>query len=155
MAYNYVCGKCGTKTTKPEAYGDYTCSKSGCDGHLAYYVELGFSPAPIGKVHVAAVPEIEGNDKVLAKAVAMVFNQSARGRTAPGTTNVNHIHVGGNAQLNLLFDAVTYTVLGLVNGHMDKNMSPVVANQASTVSGRYGGNSISMIIDGDNIMRKD
>ena len=88
-----MCGKCGTKTTKPEAYGDYTCSKSGCDGHLAYYVELGFSPAPIGKVHVAAVPEIEGNDKVLAKAVAMVFNQSARGRTTPGTT-MNYIHVG-------------------------------------------------------------
>ena len=155
MAYNYVCGKCGTKTTKPEPYGDYTCSKSGCDGHLAYYVEMAFTPAPIGKVHVAAVNEILGNDKVLAKAVTMVFNQSARGRTAPGTTNVNHIHVGGNAQLNLLFDAVSYTVLGLVNGHMDKNMSPTVSNQASTVTARFGGASVSMVIDGDNIMLKD
>ncbi len=155
MAYHYVCGKCGTKTTKPEPYGDYTCGKSGCDGHLAYYVEMAFTPAPVGQVHVDAVSAIEGTDKVLAKAVTMVFNQSARGRTAPGTTNVNHIHVGGNAQLNLLFDAVSYTVLGLVHGHMDRNMAPTVAHEASTVTGRYGGASISMVIDGDNIMRKE
>jgi hypothetical protein len=155
MAYNYVCGKCETKTTKPEPYGDYPCSSSGCNGHLAYYIDMPFSPAPVGRVHTEAMGEIEGHDKVLAKAVTMVFNKSARGRSAPGTTNVNHIHVGGNAQLNLLFDTVSYTVLGLVNGHMDKNMSPSVSNQATKVSQRYAGSSVSMVIDGDNIMRSN
>ena len=153
MAYKYVCGKCGLKSTQSEPYGDYTCNASGCGAHLAYYVEMPTAKVAEGLVHADAVSEIAGSDAVLAKAVTMVFNQSARGRTAPGTTNVNHIHVGGNAQLNLLFDAVSYTVLGLVNGHMEKNMPSSVRNEADKVTKRFGGKSVAMMIDGDNIMR--
>jgi len=155
MAYKYVCGKCGLKTTKSEPYGDYDCNVSGCDGHLAYYVEMPTAKVAEGLVHEDAVSEIEGGNAVMAKAVTMVFNKSAGGRTAPGTTNVNHIHVGGNAQLNLLFDTITYTVLGLVYGHMDKNMTTSIRNQADKVTKRFANRSVAMLVDGDNIMRAD
>ncbi|MDA1265779.1 MAG: hypothetical protein O2816_11925 [Planctomycetota bacterium] len=149
MAFTYVCTACNIKTTFQDAYGDHNCSE--CGGHMAYSVDMGFEPAPRGQVHLEAVAEISGNDKVLAGAVRMVFNRTAKGRSAPGTTNVNHIHVGGNAQLNLLFDSISYTVLGLVNGHMDSKMKTSIRNEADKVAQRFGGQTKTMLIDGDTI----
>lgn len=97
-----------------------------------------------GSIHRDAVSGIEGTDRLMAQAVAMVFNGTATGRTAPGTGGVNHIHVGGNAQLNLLFDTATSTVLGVVNGHMDRTMSPSVRQEAERVSQRRGGPAVRM-----------
>lgn len=154
MAYKYVCNKCGTKSTKSDPYGDYDCDRGGCDGHLAYYVDMPM-PVPLaqGLVVKAAVDDLVGKDPDLAGAVRMVFNKTAKGRTAPGTTSVNHIHVGGNAQLNLLFDTVTYTVLGLVNGHMEKGMSPTVSNEANRVMQRLGTTTVTLVVEDVTIRR--
>lgn len=154
MAHKYVCNKCGTKYRKSEPYGDYDCDRGGCDGHLAYYVDMP-APEPLaqGQVVTAAVDEMLSGDAVLAGALRMVFNRTAKGRSAPGTTTVNHIHVGGNAQLNLLFDSVSYTVLGLVNGHMEKGMSPKVGNEAARVMKRFGTQTATLVVEGDSIRR--
>jgi hypothetical protein len=104
-----------------------------------------------GSAHVAAVTEISGSDPDMAQAVRMVFERTAGGRSAPGTTHVNHIHVGGHGTLNLLFDTTTYTVLGIVNGHMDGAMSPAVQNQAQRVTARLGGNTVQMNIQGNTV----
>ncbi|MBD9359203.1 hypothetical protein EBB_01300 [Methylomonas sp. EbB] len=154
MVYKYVCNKCGTKTTKKLPYGDYDCGEGGCDGHLAYYVDMPM-PEPLaqGLVVNDAVGEVLAGNSILAGALRMVFNKTAKGRSAPGSTNVNHIHVGGNAQLNLLFDSVSYTVLGLVNGHMEKGMSQKIANEASRVMQRFGTGTTTLVIEGDSIRR--
>jgi hypothetical protein len=104
-----------------------------------------------GEVNSEAAAEIRGTDPGMAQAVRMVFNRTARGRTAPGTSGVNHIHVGGNAELNLLFDIVTYTILGVVNGHMDSGMSPTVKSQAGRVMARRGGTTLTLTLRGTTI----
>jgi hypothetical protein len=90
----------------------------------------------VGRVAAAAVSEVEGHDVAMAQALRMIFNRTANGRTAPGTTGINHIHVQGNAQLNILFDATSYVVYGVVNGHMDSGMTSSIRNQADRVGSR-------------------
>jgi hypothetical protein len=104
-----------------------------------------------GSAYREAVAEIEGTSAVMAQAVKMVFNRTAAGRTAPVTTNINHIHVGGNAQLNLLFDSLTATVLGVVNGHMDSTMSPTVSAAAARVARRRGGTTVRVRVTGSEV----
>lgn len=111
------------------------------------------SIASEGFVHIAAAPEIEGNDPAMSQAVKMVFNQTAKGRTSPGTLGVNHIHVGGNAQRNILFDVNTSTILGVVNGHMEKAMSPKVRAEESRVMLRKGSPTVRMRVIGNMISR--
>ncbi|MEN0056788.1 MAG: hypothetical protein AAGC65_24130 [Mucilaginibacter sp.] len=96
-----------------------------------------------GQVVAGAVSEVQGHDVAMANTLRMIFNRTANGRTAPGTTGVNHIHVGGNAQLNILFDATTYVVYGIVNGHMDAKMSSSIRNQADRVLARR--NQLSLV----------
>ncbi len=104
-----------------------------------------------GLVVTAARSEVEGNDPAMAQAVRMVFAGTATGRSAPGTTGINHIHVGGNAQLNLLFDTASGVVLGVVNGHMDKGMSPSVRSQADKVMSRRGGQTVTLRVHGSRV----
>ncbi|MFC7421210.1 hypothetical protein ACFQNF_15210 [Iodobacter arcticus] len=105
----------------------------------------------LGRVHAQAVAEIEGSNPQMAQAVRMVFNNTADGRTAPGTSGINHIHVGGNAQLNLLFDSTSATILGIVNGHMDSQMKTSLRAEASRVSSRKGGATVNMKVSGNTV----
>ena len=112
-----------------------------------------FTPPAIaqGQAHPAAVSEIEGTDAAMAQAVRMVFNHTASGRTSPGTTGVNHIHVGGNAGVNLLFDAVSFVVYGVVNAHMEGALS----NAQNQVISRktQGGIPVAMRVVGNTVSR--
>ncbi|NHQ86251.1 hypothetical protein HA050_08995 [Iodobacter sp. HSC-16F04] len=107
----------------------------------------------LGLVHQQAAAEIEGNDAQMAQAVRMVFNKTADGRSAPGTSGINHIHVGGNAQLNLLFDLASATILGVVNGHMDGQMKPAIRTESAKVASRKGGPAIQMKVSGNTVSR--
>jgi hypothetical protein len=102
-----------------------------------------------GKVHKNAVAEIRGNDKHMAQAVRMIFQGTAKGRTAPGTTGINHIHVGGYGTKNILFDNQNKVVLGVVKGHIQKNMSILVRSQVDKVNKRKGGTTQNMQVVGD------
>lgn len=102
---------------------------------------------PKGLVHVDAVGEIGSDAKIIAD-VKKVFEKTAGGRTAPGTSGVNHIHVSGDGSLNLLFDTGNQMVLGIVHGHIDSENKDAV-KQSIKVSGRKGGSSKKMrIVDG-------
>ena len=103
----------------------------------------------VGRVHQDAVAEIEGTDAGLAKTVAMVFQRTATGRTSPGGTGVNHIHVEGMANRNVLFEPATGTVLGVVNQHMEGAASAA----QHTVIARRGGTTVQMRVSGNSITR--
>jgi hypothetical protein len=105
----------------------------------------------LGQVHAQAVAEIEGSSPQMAQAVRMVFNNTADGRSAPGTSGINHIHVGGNAQLNLLFDSANGTILGIVNGHMESQMKASLHTEANKVSSRKGGATVKMKVSGNTV----
>ncbi len=100
-----------------------------------------------GLAHPAAVGEIEGTDGAMAATVTMVFNRTAGGRSSPGTSGINHIHVGGNAHQNLLFDAMSYVIYGVVNAHMEGSLS----NEQFRVMSRktQGGAPVTMRVLGD------
>lgn len=104
-----------------------------------------------GKAAKDALSEIRGRDAKMAQAVRMVFNETAGGRTAPGTTGIKHIHVGGNANLNLLFKGKV--VLGIVNGHMDRTMSPSVRSEADTVAGRARQTTVDIEVEGNEVRK--
>lgn len=104
-----------------------------------------------GLAHPAAVAEIEGTDAAMAATVTMVFNHTATGRTSPGTSGINHIHVGGNANLNVLFDSASYVVYGVVNTHMEGTLG----NEQFRVMSRktQGGAPVGMRVLGDTVSR--
>lgn len=81
-----------------------------------------------GLVHPDAVREIGALSRDMRAAVLGVFNRQREGRTSPGTTRVNHIHVGGRGTENLLFhvpsdDTEDWTIVGVVNEHMEGAVS--------------------------------
>jgi hypothetical protein len=104
-----------------------------------------------GYVHPEAVAEVEGTDSGIAEAAKMIFNGTAGGRTSPGTTGINHIHAGGNAHVNVLFDATTYVIYGVVYEHMEGGLS----NAQRQVMGRKGrgGNPVKMRVVGNSVTR--
>ena len=109
-----------------------------------YYVappKVGMEAKTSGKVHPDAVDEIGRINAAMRSALTAVFSKTLSGRSAPGTTRVNHFHVGGIGTQNLLFyvpadDSQPYVVLGFVEGHMDKSMSATIRQQAKRVDGR-------------------
>lgn len=106
-----------------------------------------------GMIAQDAADEIIGVDIELAKSLKMVFQNTATGRTSPGTMGINHIHIGGNAQRNLLFVVDTSVVLGVVDGHMDSKMSPSIRSQADRVNLRKNQATIAVTIIGNTIQR--
>jgi len=81
----------------------------------------------------------DANVKGTLKDIVGIIGQERRGRSSPDG-NSNHVHVGGNAQYNVLFHEVgeAVRVLGFVNGHMDKRMPPSVRSEAARVEERAG-----------------
>ncbi len=111
-----------------------------------------------GKVHPDAVDEVNTGSKAMGQALRAIFKKTAKGRSAPGTTGVNHIHVGGNAHDNVLFDTTTdpWTVLGTVDGHMDSSAPPTVKSQEKRVMDRQKTKSTAVVykMEGDGIVKK-
>jgi hypothetical protein len=117
-----------------------------------------YTPATVytGSVHAKAAEEIVAGGLDIAQALRMIFGGTASGRTPRGTSGVNHIHVGGNAQLNILFDTSNNRVLGLVHGHMDDKMSPPIRKEAEEVTSRKGtsvSSDVAIRVVGDLITR--
>lgn len=106
---------------------------------------------PEGLVHPHAVSELEGTDAGLASAAKMIFQRTATGRTSPGTSGINHIHAGGNAHVNVLFDADTYVIYGVVHEHMEGGLSQAQKNVMARKN--IGGAAVRMRVLGNTIMR--
>lgn len=103
----------------------------------------------------AAESEILVNDKKLAQALKMVARGNS-GRSGPkedGIKEYSHIHVGGNAKYNLLFQPAKKLILGTLNFHLDSSNSDSQKKKIKKVAGRSGG-KMTMAIRGDEIIKK-
>lgn len=103
----------------------------------------------------AAESEIYVNDKKLAQALKMVARGNS-GRSGPkvdGIKEYSHIHVGGNAKYNLLFQPAKKLVLGTLNFHLDSSNSDSQKKKIKKVAARSGG-KMTMAIRGDEIIKK-
>jgi len=111
------------------------------------------------EITVQAVSAAEGellvNDKKLAQALKMVA-RGDKGRSGPaedGIKKYNHIHVGGNAKDNLLFQPGKKLILGTLNFHLDSSNSKSQKAKIKAVAGR-GGSKITLAINNDVITKK-
>lgn len=103
----------------------------------------------------AAESELVINDKKLAQALKAVA-RGDKGRAGPkedGIKEYNHIHVGGNAKYNLLFQPGKKLVLGTIDFHIDSDNSKAQKEKVKKVAGRAGG-KIKIAISGDTITLK-
>ncbi len=103
-----------------------------------------------GQAATAGLAEIVVNDAALAGALRMVFNGTAGGRTSPNNRAINHIHIGGNANYNLLFNNQTNVALGTVQFHMDANMTGGQRNTVTTIEARDGGPTTEVWVRANN-----
>ena len=103
-----------------------------------------------GTVAVSGATEIRGTDRLMAQAVRMAIGANV-GRSAPGTSGINHIHVGGNAHKNLLFVAETGKLLGVVDFHMDGDMTGGQRNQVEKVGKRISEATSPVTVRGDTV----
>lgn len=100
----------------------------------------------------AAENEIVINDKKMAQALKAVA-RGDKGRTGPKDDELpefNHIHIGGNAKWNLLFNPKSKLVYGTVDFHIDSSMSESQKAKVKKVAKRSG-SKITVVIDGDDI----
>lgn len=111
------------------------------------------------EITVQAVSSAEGellvNDKKLAQALKMVA-RGDKGRSGPveaGVKKYNHIHVGGNANDNLLFQPAKKLILGTLNFHLEAGNSKSQKAKIKSVAGRSG-SKITLAINGDVISKK-
>ncbi|MEO6298440.1 MAG: hypothetical protein ABIV25_13165 [Paracoccaceae bacterium] len=104
------------------------------------------------KVVSAAKSECLIKDKKMAQALKMVAD-GTKGRAGPAdkdTKEYNHIHIGGNAKYNLLFQPGKKLVLGTLNFHLDSTCSDSQKKEIKKVAGRSGG-TVTLVISGDEI----
>ncbi len=111
------------------------------------------------EITIQAVSAAEGellvNDKKLAQALKMVA-RGDKGRSGPaedGIKKYNHIHVGGNAKDNLLFQPAKKLILGTLNFHLDSSNSKSQKAKIKAIAGR-GGSKIMLAINNDVITKK-
>lgn len=88
----------------------------------------------------SAKSELIGKDKGLAQALTMVA-RGEKGRSGPkvkGIKEYSHIHIGGNAQSNLLYQTGSRLVLGVIGFHMEKGLDDGKMKQIENVASRSG-----------------
>ncbi len=96
--------------------------------------------AVVVKVVSGAVSEVLIKDAKMAQALTMVA-QGNKGRAGPkeeGTKEYSHIHIGGNAKENLIFQPGKKLVLGVLNFHLDSENSKSQKEQTKKVASRSG-----------------
>ncbi|TKD09804.1 hypothetical protein [Polyangium fumosum] len=94
-----------------------------------------------------AVAELLGEDKDIANALRQIAN-GQEGRSF--SDNTGHLRVGGYGTWNILFERGNpQVVLGLVDGHMDKEMSQKVRNQVGDVKGRDKEDTVELEVVGN------
>jgi hypothetical protein len=102
-----------------------------------------------------AKAELVGKDKGLAQALTMVA-RGEKGRAGPkeeGVKQYNHIHVGGNAQVNLLFQPASKLVLGVLGFHLEKGLDKGKIDKIKKVASRSG-STITLKINDDTVSEK-
>ncbi len=100
----------------------------------------------------SAENEIVINDKKMAQALKAVA-RGDKGRTGPKDDELpefNHIHIGGNAKWNLLFNPKSKLVLRDSRFSHDSEMSDSQKAKVKKVAKRAG-SKITVVIDGDDI----
>ncbi len=103
----------------------------------------------------AAENEIVVQDKKLIQALKMVARGN-NGRSGPierGVPENCHIHVGGNAKYNLMFQPGKKLILGTINFHIDSSNSDSQTKKVIKVAKR-GGSKFTIAIRGDEIVKK-
>lgn len=103
----------------------------------------------------AAKSELVGKDKKLAQALMMVA-RGDKGRSGPKEADIkeyNHIHIGGNAKYNLLFQPAKKLVLGTLNFHLDSSNSKSEKENIKKIAKRSGG-AVTLKINGDMVAEK-
>ncbi|MEM7440602.1 MAG: hypothetical protein AAF393_13465 [Pseudomonadota bacterium] len=104
------------------------------------------------QAYTAARSELTGTDAKLAQALTMVAT-GVKGRTGPkesGVPKYNHIHIGGNAKNNLLFQPDKGIVLGTIPFHIDKKNNDQQKAQVKAVASRSGG-KVTLTVTGNKI----
>lgn len=104
------------------------------------------------KVVSAAKAECLIKDKKMAQALKMVAD-GTKGRAGPAEKDIkeyNHIHIGGNAKYNLLFQPGKKLVLGTLDFHLDSSCSEAQKKEIKKVAARSGG-TVTLVISGDDI----
>lgn len=92
------------------------------------------------KAYSSAKSELTGKHKGLAQALTMVA-RGEKGRSGPkvdGVKEYNHIHIGGDAQHNLLFQVGSRVVLGTLEFHLEKGLDDGKKKQIEKVAKRSG-----------------
>jgi hypothetical protein len=103
----------------------------------------------------AAKSELVGKDKGMAQALTMVA-RGEKGRAGPkeeGVKQYNHIHIGGNAQSNLLFQPGSKLVLGVLDFHLEKGLDKGKIDKIKKVASRSG-SAIILKINDDTVSEK-
>lgn len=104
------------------------------------------------EAYASARRELTGTDAKLAQALTMVAT-GVKGRTGPkeaGVPKYNHIHIGGNAKYNLLFQPDKMIVLGTIPFHIDKKNNDQQKDAVKDVASRSG-SKITLTIKGNKI----
>jgi hypothetical protein len=104
------------------------------------------------KAVAAAKGELLVKDAKLAQALAMVA-RGEKGRAGPkqeGVKQYSHIHVGGNAMENLLFQPANKLVLGVLKFHLENGLDKGKKDKIKNVASRSGA-TITLKIDGNDI----
>lgn len=102
-----------------------------------------------------AKDELIGIDKKLAQALKAVA-RGDKGRAGPKDDDIdeyNHIHIGGNAKSNLVFQPGKKLILGVLSFHLDSTNNKAEKAKIKKVAGR-GGGKITLVINGDDISAK-
>ena len=103
----------------------------------------------------SAEKELLIRDKKLAQALKAIA-RGDKGRTGPkedGVKEYNHIHIGGNAKDNLLFQPGKKLVLGTLNFHLEKGNNDAQIKKIKKVASR-GGAKITLAINDGVITKK-
>ncbi|OIQ29475.1 MAG: hypothetical protein BM562_11020 [Alphaproteobacteria bacterium MedPE-SWcel] len=103
----------------------------------------------------ASESELVISDKKMEQALKAVA-RGDRGRAGPkeaGIKEYNHIHIGGNARFNLLFQPQTKLVLGTIGFHIESTNSKQQKDRVKKVAGRTG-SKITLVIGDDGIRKQ-
>ena len=102
-----------------------------------------------------AESEIVVQDKKLIQALKMVArgDKGRSGTIERGVPENCHIHVGGNAKYNLLFQPGKKLILGTINFHIESSNSDSQKKKVIKVAKRSGG-KFTIAIRGDEIVKK-
>ena len=99
--------------------------------------------------YASAKGELLGKDAKLCQALAAVAG-GAKGRTGPKEKDVeeyNHIHVGGFANDNLLFEVKSRVVLGRLDFHLETGLNDAKKKRIKQVAGRSGSKVQLQVLD--------